>query len=115
MAENLIGSFDNLKFETKGIPMVYCNSASPSLSFNDIRVYLSEILPREMSATSSEKAQAVESVIEPRLCVVFSPEFAKSYAAALTLSVEKYENVFGPLRTTPTASQVKEKLGLPTT
>jgi hypothetical protein len=101
----------NVAFKTKEVPTLYCNHASPAISFHDIRVYLSEVFPKEMAAlVLQDKTSSVAPEIEPRLCLVLAPEFAKMLGQALLSSVEKYENVFGPLRPIPNEAAVYEKL-----
>ena len=86
-----------LTFETKGVPTLYSNHASPSISFNDIRIYFAEVFPKELSVGTSPAATRIEPTVEPRLCVVVTPEFAKSLVEALSKAVEKYEAIFGPM------------------
>src|SRR3990170_4567625 len=88
--------------ETKGIPSVYCNHAITSLSYSEVRVYLSEISPNELvvNPTGTELVQKKPNV-DVRFSLVLSPEFARSLANALLSIVEKYESVFGPLRPEP--------------
>src|SRR5580698_1334704 len=93
-------------FETKGVPTVYCNHVSPSISFNDIRIYLAEVTPKQLDALISDRATATEPMIEPRLCVVVAPEFAKAFSEVLMKAVTKYESIFGPLRHAPSQEQV---------
>ena len=92
------------------MPTIYCNHANPSLSFHDVRIYLGEVMPKQLNVVVSEKLTQPESTIEPRICVVVSPEFAKALGHTLLGAVEKYENVFGPLRPPVTQEQVAEKI-----
>src|ERR1700674_2078652 len=87
--------------KTKDIPTIYCNHANPSVSFNDIRVYLSEVVPEELMALVAEKPSAVKPHVETRVCIVCSPEFAKGLGESILKAVEKYEEIFGPLRPKP--------------
>jgi Protein of unknown function (DUF3467) len=106
-AEPLAG----VTFETKDIPTFYANHASPAMSFNDIRVYFSEVVPKEMTAAQTVTAVRSQPTIRPKICVVVSPEFAKALSESLKVAVGKYESVFGPMRTPPSTDQVNSKLG----
>jgi hypothetical protein len=101
---------EGVVFESKDVPTVYCNHASPSISFHDLRIYFGEVAPRELPALQTTGATRAEPRITPRLCVVVSPEFAKALGQAILTAVEKYENVFGPLRISPTEDQLNEKM-----
>ncbi len=98
-------------YETKGIPSVYCNHAGVTLSYNDIRVYLSEASPSEIAInpTGSDVLQQ-QPLLEPRFSLVLSPEFARSLSKALTTAVDQYEAVFGHLRPEPTQEQIKKAI-----
>ncbi len=97
-------------FETKGIPVLYANQANPSISFNDIRIYFSDVSPKEVSVATPKEVGRIAPTVDPKLCVVISPEFAKSLGETLIKTIEKYEHVFGPLRPQPTQQQLNEKL-----
>jgi len=95
--------------ETKGIATVYCNQALFSVSYNDVRAYVLEVSPSELllNPTSAEFTQKLPSV-EPKFCLVLSPEFARSFANAILASVGQYEKVFGQLRPEPTQEQINQ-------
>jgi uncharacterized protein DUF3467 len=95
----------NLVFETKGVPTVYANSASLSVSYYDIRVYFSELIPKTLSALTNDAAKS-EVGVEPKMCLVCSPELAKGLVRSLSTAIEKYEEAFGSLRAEPTAEAV---------
>src|ERR1700733_6396679 len=102
---------NKLLIETKAVPTVYCNHAVTSMSYADLRLYLSEVSPKELIAnpTSGEMVQK-EPNLDPRMCVVMTPEFARLIANALTTAVERYESVFGQLRPEPKQDVFASKL-----
>jgi hypothetical protein len=100
-----------VSFETKDIPTFYANHASPAMSFNDIRVYFSEVVPKVITAAQTINATRSLPTIRPKICVVLSPEFAKALADSLKVAVSKYESVFGQMRTPPSTDQINSKLG----
>jgi uncharacterized protein DUF3467 len=110
MSEGTKNPLDGIVFETKDVPTVYCNHASPSISFNDLRIYFAEVAPKELAALQTTTAKRAAPTVTPRLCVVVSPEFAKALAQSILTAVEKFENLFGPLRTPPTQEQMDQKL-----
>jgi hypothetical protein len=99
-----------LVVKTKDVPTVYCNHANPSVSFNDIRVYLSEVIPEELTALVPDKPSPIKPHVESRICVVCSPEFAKAMAESLLKAVGKYEELFGQLRPSPNQEELNKKL-----
>ncbi|HET6143840.1 MAG TPA: DUF3467 domain-containing protein [Candidatus Acidoferrales bacterium] len=100
-----------ITIQTKGIPSVFCNHAVTSISFGDIRVYLSEISPKEIIANPVGSEMTLkEPNIETKYCLVLTPEFAKSMANALNSAVGTYESVFGTLRPEPTIDQIPKAL-----
>src|ERR1700685_4697463 len=101
-------------FETKGIPTVYCNHISVSLSFNDCRIFISETAPSEVAINPSNASYSqVKPHIEPKFALVLSPEFARTFAKNILQSVEKYEAIFGPLRPEPTQEGITKALAKP--
>jgi hypothetical protein len=114
MSTTPLNPLSGMKFETKNVPSVYCNHASPSLSFNDIRVYLSEVVPNQLDVVTPTDPTTAEPVVEPRVCLVVSPEFAKGLGQALMTAAEKYEQLFGPLRIPPTQEELNLRLLPPT-
>ena len=107
---NTKNPLDGIVFETKDVPTLYSNHASPSISFNDLRIYFGEVAPKELAAVQTTTAKRAAPTVTPRLCVVMSPEFAKALAQSILTAVDKYENVFGSLRLAPTQDQMDEKL-----
>lgn len=111
--------FQTPMMQTEGIPSLYANLASVSISFNDLRVYLGEIAPKEVKTSSGTgdkaelKAELRPGVVSPRICIVCSPEFARSLRDALDNSLTQYEHFFGPLRPTPEEKQLKFLLEQP--
>ena len=104
-----------ISFETKTVPIVYVNHATPSISFNEIRIYLGDVFPRELGLAVglTEKAARIEAAFEPRVCVVVNPEFAKALVDALSRAVSKYEDLFGPMKVQPTLEALNDKLSDP--
>lgn len=98
-------------FETKDVPSVYCNQANVSMSYNDVRVYISEIAPSEIVIGPQQAPGLIprEPNLSPRMCLVLSPEFARSLAKAIMIGTEKYEATFGPLRPEPVVTQGEKK------
>lgn len=94
-------------FETKGVQSVYSNHALVSLSYNDVRVYLGELSPSELILQPTQANYAeITPRYDPKFCLVLSPEFARQLANAISSSVDKYESVFGNLRTEPNQEQI---------
>ncbi|HVS87695.1 MAG TPA: DUF3467 domain-containing protein [Candidatus Acidoferrum sp.] len=110
MSQGTKNLLEGIVFQTKDVPTLYCNHASPSISFNDLRIYFAEVAPKELAAVQSTTAKRAEPTVTPRICVVVSPEFAKALAQSILTAVDKYENLFGPLRPSPTQEQMDEKL-----
>jgi hypothetical protein len=86
--------------QTAEIASLYSNLASLSMSYNDIRVYLMEISPKEISPVSVA-GRTVDANVQPKLCLVLTPEFARSLRDALSSTIANYEKAFGPLRSAP--------------
>jgi hypothetical protein len=88
--------------QTAGIPTLYANLASLSMSNNDVRIYLMEVSPKEVNVVPSATGpRATEATVQPKLCVVVTPEFAKALRDSLTSTITNYEQSFGQLRTAP--------------
>ena len=88
--------------ETKDIPAAYCNQASVSMSLNDIRVFLSEAIPKTIDVGGPESGPKLqETLFRPVVSLILSPEFANKLAIALTGMVGKYQETFGALRADP--------------
>src|SRR5262249_10853414 len=100
----------NVRFTTDTVPSVYANHVNPTISFSEIRIYLSEVLPREVEAIVPDKPSSIAPAIQPKMCIVLTPEFAKNVAQTLSRSLEKYEELFGPLRPQPDQVELNKKL-----
>lgn len=102
---------------TEGIPTIYCNIASLSAGFHEVRIYFAESSPKEVATEPIIPRIITEAMITPRVCVVLTPEFARNVRDALTEAITKYETQFGQLRPNPprpvqepaTAAPVKPK------
>lgn len=110
MSTSIKSPLAGMSFQTREIPTVYVNHASPSLGFNDIRIYFGDIFPKELGLAVAEKPVHVEPTFEPRICVIVNPEFAKSLVESLSKAIQKYEEVFGPMKPQPSQASVNEKL-----
>ena len=68
--------------ETAAVPSVYCNIASVTASFNEIRLYLAEAAPMQVSVDPVPGAtpKPTEANVMPRLCIVVNPEFSRASA-----------------------------------
>lgn len=105
MAEELQKNPGN-PIPTEGFPVVYANLASLSANYNDVRIYFAEIQPKTIvTLPTPEPAPKVigptEANVAPRICMVMSPEFAKSLYDALSSTLSIYEKQFGQLRPAP--------------
>lgn len=97
--------------KTEGVPTIYCNIGSVAASYHDVRLYVMEQSPTEVATGPSVPKATGQSVV-PRVCLVFTPEFASSLRDALASTVEVYEKTFGPLRPRPDqviAAQIVKK------
>jgi hypothetical protein len=83
---------------TEGFPSLYTNHAAVSMSPVDIRVFFSEVSPKELNINPQEMMKAAEAIVTPRICLVMTPEFAKTVLESLSTSISQYETKFGPLR-----------------
>jgi uncharacterized protein DUF3467 len=90
---------EQIKERTKSenVPILYFNYTRTAASFFDVRLFFGQgsVTPKG------------EQTFEEQLCVVCTPEFAKTLRDNLTLAVEKYEQTFGTVRATPSAAQVQ--------
>ena len=68
---------------------IYANSAMIGPGFYDMRINFGQIIESD-----DEKV-----VIENRLCVVMSPQFAKAFLQVIQKNVKKYEDEFGTIKT----------------
>ena len=86
------------------LPSLYSNNARVMLSYNDFRIYFSESMADQagpLFMAPGEISQTPNSVAIERLCLVISPEFARSLYEVLGSSIEKFEAKFGKLRPKP--------------
>lgn len=87
---------------SEGFPVTYANSASVTTSFHDVRVYFSDVFPKELVTDQHLGPLKVkESLFSPRICIAMSPEFAKAVRDALDRTLSQYEAQFGALRPSP--------------
>jgi len=90
---------------TEGFPIAYANLASLTANYNDLRIYFADAQAKTVAtfgAPMGAGAQAIsETNIAPRICMVMTPEFAKSLLDALASTIALYEKQFGPLRPAP--------------
>jgi hypothetical protein len=70
------------------------------MSYVDIRVFLSQISPKELNLEPVGMKPA-EPLINTRLALVMSPEFAKMLLDSLSSVIQQYEAKFGHLRPNP--------------
>jgi len=108
----------NMSYDTTGVPTLYCNIANVTVSFNDFRLYLAEMSPEKIVINTNADAATAPSMkskaaVSPKLSVVMNPEFAKSVADAILVAVNKYEEVFGPLRSVKTLEQLTAAMQQP--
>jgi hypothetical protein len=97
-----------LKIQTEGVPVYYSNVASVSVSFNDVRIYLGDLSPKEVTVKKVEqKPELKEGAVSPKLCLVCTPEFARNLRDAISISITQYEQFFGPLRPNPEEKQLR--------
>lgn len=87
---------------TDGFPIVYANLASLTANYNDLRIYFADAQAKTIATVGATTQAAVsEANIAPRICMVMTPEFAKSLLDALSGTIAMYEKQFGPLRPAP--------------
>jgi hypothetical protein len=86
---------------TAGFPNLYVNHVAVSMSGVDVRIFLSEVSPREVQIQAQDALKPAEPLVTPRVCLVVAPEFAKTILDSLSRLIPEYESRFGPLRPTP--------------
>ncbi len=87
---------------TEGFPTVYTNLASLTANLNDLRIYFADVQAKTVATIGPGDPSIIsEPSIAPRICVVLTPEFAKSLLDALSGTIALYEKQFGPLRQPP--------------
>jgi hypothetical protein len=90
------------RLDTEGVPGVYANHASSSVSFSDIRLYFSEVGPKALLLKPAGlKEIRLEAAVHPKVCVILNPEFARAVRNALSEAIKRYEGKFGTLRIDP--------------
>ncbi|MGB7284357.1 MAG: DUF3467 domain-containing protein [Candidatus Acidiferrum sp.] len=79
------------------VPILYYNYVRVAASFFDIRLFLGQgnVTPKG------------EQTFEEQICVTCSPEFAKTLRDNLNNAVQKYEQMFGEIKSVPTAAQLQ--------
>ncbi len=90
--------------QPEDLPSIYTNNARILLSYNDIKIYFSESMPEagtQMLLSPGEVTQNPAAMAKERVCMILSPEFARSLQEVLGTSIEKYEAQFGKLRPKP--------------
>jgi hypothetical protein len=95
---------DGNPIPTEGFPIVYANLASVTANYNDLRLYFADQFAKTVATTqlpAGGPSVVSEAVIAPRICLVLTPEFAKSVLAALSTTIAQYEKAFGALRPVP--------------
>jgi hypothetical protein len=88
-------------FATDGVSTIYSNHASLTMSFNDARIYFSEIGPAAVGLTSTNEPKHLKGAIRPLVSVAMAPEQLKVLGDAIANTLKIYEKQFGPLRTPP--------------
>jgi hypothetical protein len=111
---------NTVSVDTKDVPVLYFNAAATSMSFNDVRIYVSEVTPKTIDfpvskgvtseSRETEQAQSREPNFQPRICLVMSPEYAKNFAVILQNTIKAYEKSFGALRVEPTHESIMKSL-----
>jgi hypothetical protein len=88
-----------------GVPNVYANNARVSLTYNDVKVYFADAIAHEpgqqLLLGQGETQESTNALIMERVCLILSPEFARSLHEVLGTAVETYEQKFGKLRPKP--------------
>lgn len=91
-------------------PTVYCNQVACSISYSDIRLYVSEVVPESVDFGPRRGFKTRPPHIRPQICVVLTPEFSRTVLNNLRECVERYEKAFGALRPEPTLEQAQSAL-----
>lgn len=84
---------------TENVQTLYVNLASVVSGFFDFRIYLMEAGPAEVATVSP--LPDVRAAFSPKICVVVSPEFARSLRDTLSSTLERFEAQNGKLRPVP--------------
>lgn len=97
--QNIAGN----QMPTEGFQVAYANLASLTVNYNDLRIYFADAQAKVVAAMVAPGTHLPipEPQITPRICMVLTPEFAKSLLDALASSIAVYEKQFGPLRPAP--------------
>ncbi|MFZ0416188.1 MAG: DUF3467 domain-containing protein [Candidatus Acidiferrales bacterium] len=97
--------------QPEGLPSVYTNNARVQISYNDVKIYFSEATSEpgtQMLLVPGETTQGPATMAVERVCMILSPEFARSLQMVLASTIEKYEATFGKLRPQPEGTNVPE-------
>lgn len=86
------------KVQSQGVQMLYYNYARTAASFFDVRIFYGQ-------GSVSPKG---EQSFEEQLCVIMSPEFAKTFRDSLVQAVAQYEATFGEIKASPTIEQAQK-------
>jgi hypothetical protein len=88
---------------TEGFPIVYSNLASMTANYSDVRIYFADAQANTIVTQPIPGQQPVvsEANIAPRICLVLTPEFARTLRDALAQTLSLYEAQFGALRPVP--------------
>jgi hypothetical protein len=81
------------------IPVLYVNSARLAMSYTDIRLFLGESVPANL--TEEMGLQQINQKIIDRICIVLSPEVLPQLINGLSKAMENYQSIFGQLRPMP--------------
>ena len=71
--------------------MAYFNHARVATTYSDVRIFLGQ----------NSLSPAGQQTFQEELCVIFSPEFARTFAKLLDQILNQYEKTFGPIRPNP--------------
>jgi len=80
----------------------YFNHARVATTYTDLRIFFGD---------HSLTAQGQQSFVE-QLCIVMSPEFAKTLSDLLVTILNQYEGMFGKIRPSPGSAAVQTTLPL---
>ncbi len=85
--------------ETHDIPTIYVNHAQLTMSYHELRIYLSEASPKKITLGNAKIP--TETSIIPKASILMTPEFGKALLDAIKSSVDQYETQFGQIRKKP--------------
>lgn len=89
---------------TESVATVYSNHVAVTVSFNDFRVYFSEVSPSTvgLEPIAPSEPRALKPSVRPLVSVVMSPEQYKIFAQTIAANLAVYERQFGPIKPLPT-------------